>query len=58
MLHKNEDKEWTSSELSPVRNIKIMDITPAFSPLGAEITLSDGQVYEVYFSEIDGNRRC
>jgi len=58
MLHKNEDREWSDEELSPVRNIKIMDITPAFSPLGTEITLSDGQVYEVYFSEIDGNRRC
>jgi len=58
MLHKNEDREWSDEELSPVRNIKIMDITPEFSPLGAEITLSDGQVYEVYFSEIDGNRRC
>ncbi len=58
MLHKNEDIEWSGEELSPVRNIKIMDITPEFSPLGAEITLSDGQVYDVYFSEIDGNRRC
>jgi hypothetical protein len=58
MLHKNEDREWSGEELSPVRNIKIMDITPEFSPLGAEITLSDGQVYEVYFSEIDGNRCC
>lgn len=58
MLHKNEDKEWTKEELSPVSHIKILDITPEFSPLGAEITLSDGQIYEVYFSEIDGNRCC
>ncbi|HUX56191.1 MAG TPA: hypothetical protein VMV77_04410 [Bacteroidales bacterium] len=57
MLHKNDDSEWTMEELSPVSNIRIMDVTPASSPLGAEITLSDNRVYEIYFDEIDGNRR-
>jgi len=35
-----------------------MDVTPAYSPLGAEITLYDNQTYKIYFEEIDGNRRC
>jgi hypothetical protein len=56
MLHKMDEKEWTPEELSTVRNINIMDVTPASSPLGAQITLSNDKVYEVYFEEIDGNR--
>jgi hypothetical protein len=35
-----------------------MDVTPAFSPLGAEITLPGNRVYKIYFEEIDGNRMC
>jgi hypothetical protein len=35
-----------------------MDVTPASSALGAKITLANNKVYEVYFEEIDGNRRC
>ena len=58
MLHKTDDSEWTEKELSPVRNINIMDVTPALSPLGAVITLSNGRVYEIFFEEIDGNRMC
>jgi hypothetical protein len=57
MLHKMDDTEWTPEELSPISNIKVMDVTPAFSPLGAEITLPD-KVYKIYFEEIDGNRMC
>jgi hypothetical protein len=57
MLHKTDDSEWTSEELSPIRNIEIMDVTPVGSTLGAKITLPDNKVYEVYFEEIDGRRR-
>ena len=58
MLHKTDDTEWTPEELSPISAIRIMDVTPASSPLGAEITLHDNQTYKIYFEEIDGNRRC
>ncbi|HZM13757.1 MAG TPA: hypothetical protein VFB86_06250, partial [Bacteroidales bacterium] len=58
LLHKTDDTEWTPEELSPVRDIKIMDVTPAYSPLGAEIILNDNQSYKIYFEETDGNRRC
>jgi len=57
MLHKTDDSEWTSEELSPISNIEIMDVTPVGSALGAKITLLDSKVYEVYFEEIDGRRR-
>jgi hypothetical protein len=57
-LHKTDDTEWTEEELSPIKGIRIMDVTPVFSPLGAEITLADGTVRKVYFAEVDGNRRC
>ncbi len=58
MLHKTSDSEWTPEELSPIKEIQIMDVTPVLSSLGARITLSDDKTYEVYFEEIDGNRRC
>jgi hypothetical protein len=58
MLHKTDDTKWTEEELSPIKNIEIMDVTPASSALGAKITLANNKVYEVYFEEIDGNRRC
>ncbi len=57
-LHKTDDIEWTQEELSPISSFRIMDVTPAWSPLGAEITLHDGTIREVYFEEMDGNRRC
>ena len=57
MLHKTDDSDWTKEELSPIKNIEIMDVTPAFSTLGARITISDNKVHEVYFEEIDGKRR-
>lgn len=58
MLHKTDDSKWTEKELSPIMNIEIMDVTPAASALGTKITLANNKVYEVYFEEIDGNRRC
>jgi len=58
MLHKMEDTEWTDEELSPIKDIKINEITPNCSVLGAIITLSNGEKYEVDFKDIDGNRTC
>jgi hypothetical protein len=58
MLHKTDDSEWTPEELSPLKEFEIMDVTPVYSTLGAKITLADDKTYEVYFEEIDGNRRC
>jgi hypothetical protein len=58
LLHKMDDTDWTEEELSPLKDIKIMEVTPAFSPLGAEISLSTGKVYKIYFEEIDGKRMC
>lgn len=58
MLHKMDDSEWTEEELSPIRDIRIMEITPAYSALGATITLFNGEKYEVDFKDIDGKRSC
>jgi hypothetical protein len=58
MLHKMDNSGWTEKELSPIKEIRIMDITPNFSTLGALITLSDCKTYEVDFKDIDGKRTC
>jgi hypothetical protein len=53
-----DNNEWTEEELSPIKNIQIMDITPKFSALGAMITLFNGEKYEIDFKDIDGKRSC
>lgn len=58
LLHKTDDSDWTAEELSPVKSYELMDVTPAFSTMGARLTLAGNQVYEVYFEEIDGRRNC
>jgi hypothetical protein len=58
MLHKMDDNEWTEEELSPIRDIKILDITPRYSALGATITLYNNETYEIDFKDIDGKRTC
>jgi hypothetical protein len=58
LLHKTDDSEWTKDELSPVKNIEIMDITSSYSALGATITLHNNKKYEVDFKDIDGFRSC
>ena len=58
LLHGMDDGEWTEEELSPVKNIEVMDITPSYSALGATLTLFDGKKYEVDFKDIDGYRSC
>jgi hypothetical protein len=57
-LHKTDDSDWTDEELSPVKEIKIMDVTDNGSTLGADITLRDGTIFNVDFMNIDGNRSC
>jgi len=58
LLHKTDNSEWTEEELSPVKNIEILDIMPGLSPLGAIITLNNGEKYTVDFKDIDGHRTC
>lgn len=58
LLHKMDDSKWTEEELSPIKQLEIMDITPSYSPLGANITLYNNKKYEVDFGEIDGHRTC
>jgi hypothetical protein len=38
--------------------LKISDVTANWSALGAEITLFNGEKYEVDFKDIDGKRAC
>ncbi|OFY62106.1 MAG: hypothetical protein A2Y71_14075 [Bacteroidetes bacterium RBG_13_42_15] len=56
LLHKTDDSERSEEELSPMKNIEIMDITPSYSALGTNLTLSDNKMYEVDFIDIDGYR--
>lgn len=58
MLHKTDDEEWTEKELSPIKEINIMDVTPSLSALGADITLSNNKKYRIDFTDIDGKRSC
>lgn len=58
MLHKMDDSEWTKEELSPIKDIQIVEITPSGSPMGANITLSNDEKYEIDFKDIDGKRTC
>ena len=58
MLHKTDDRNWTKEELSPIKNIKLMDITPSGSVIGAEITLADGTKSGIDFKDVDGYKAC
>jgi hypothetical protein len=58
MLHRMDDNEWTEEELSPIKDIRIMEITPEYSALGAAITLYNDVMYEIDFKDIDGERSC
>lgn len=58
MLHKMDDVEWTEEELSPIKDIELMDITPSHSALGANIALYNNKRYSIDFKDIDGNRTC
>jgi hypothetical protein len=58
MLHKMDDSAWTQEELSPIRELKISEVTANWSALGATITLHNGEKFEVDFKDIDGKRAC
>jgi hypothetical protein len=58
MIHRMDNQEWTEEELSPIKDIQIMDITPELSALGATITLFNDEKYEIDFKDIDGKRSC
>jgi hypothetical protein len=58
MLHRMDNEEWTAEELSPIKDIKIADVTSQYSTLGATITLANGEVYDIDFKDIDGHRSC
>ncbi|MCX6221490.1 MAG: DUF2264 domain-containing protein [Bacteroidia bacterium] len=58
MLHKMDDSEWTEEELSPIKELKIMEVTSSFSALGAKLTLNNNEIFEIDFKDIDGKRSC
>jgi len=58
MLHKTDDTPWTPEELSPLRDIRLMDVLPSGSVIGAELTLADGTRHVVDFKEVDGYKSC
>jgi hypothetical protein len=58
LLHKTEDRAWTPEELTPIRDLKLMDVTPSGSAIGAELTLRDGTKYTVDFKDVDGFKSC
>ncbi len=58
LLHRTDNEPWTEDELAPIRRIKIVDVTPANSVLGATLTLKSGEEYVVDFKDIDGLRAC
>lgn len=58
LLHRTDNSEWTEAELSPIKKIKIMDLTPSNSVIGAEIILADNRKYLVDFKNIDGYKSC
>ncbi len=58
MMHKRDDSKWTDEELSPIKDIKIIDIMPSLSAMGAEITLNNNKKYTIDFKDVDGKRSC
>jgi hypothetical protein len=58
MLHKTDGYAWTAMEFSPIKNIKLMDVMPSGSVIGAEITLADGTERVVDFKDVDGYKSC
>jgi hypothetical protein len=58
MLHKTDGTGWTTKELSPVQDIRVMEVTPSGSVLGAEVTLADNTIHLIDFKDIDGFKRC
>jgi hypothetical protein len=57
-LHKMDNSDWTEEELSPIRHLEVMEISPTASPLGVEVTIQDSKKYLVDFHNMDGRRTC
>jgi hypothetical protein len=57
-LHKMDNSDWTEEELSPIRHLEVMEISPTASPLGVEVTIENGKKYLVDFHNMDGRRTC
>ena len=49
---------WTEDELDPIRELRVEEVTPSGSMLGATLLLRSGETFVVDFGEIDGLRRC
>ncbi len=47
LLYKMDDTDWTENELFTIKEIKVQDNMPSSSPLGAIITLNNGEEYIV-----------
>jgi hypothetical protein len=58
LLHKTDDTAWTAGQLAPLKDIRLMDVTPSGSVLGAELTLAGGKKCLIDFKDIDGFRSC
>jgi len=58
LVHKMNDDDWTEDELSPIKEINILDTAPSGSPLGAEIIVADNKKYVIDFFNMDGRRTC
>jgi len=57
-LHKMDNSDWTKEELSPISDLKVMEVSPTASPLGVEVTIQDSKKYLVDFHNMDGRRTC
>jgi hypothetical protein len=58
LLHRMDNEPWKEEELDPIVSLRVMEITPSFSALGAELVLRDGRTIVVDFVDIDGRRMC
>jgi len=58
LLHKTDDTVWTKDDLSPLKDIQILEIMPSGSVLGADLTLANGARYVVDFKDVDGFKSC
>jgi hypothetical protein len=58
MLHSTSDAPFTKQELSPITEIKLLDVMPSGSVIGAEIMLCSGVKHVVDFKDVDGFKSC
>ncbi len=54
MLHRTDNEDFSDSELFPIRKLTYRDWTRTDQPCGVELTLTDGQVYQIDFGNIEG----